>query len=273
MARLTKTEAARQLGISRTTLYRLIEHGVLSPAPHGRIDDTELVRVAPYVDAIKERIGTSSNSDQERHGAPRVIAHLPPQRPEDEHHVTPSDSVQERHDTSVPERHWADDTTRYRTHLEGEVDSLRTQVNRLQAQVERLYDELRDARLARDRAQEEASTERARYIQILEEFSRRYDRLLDAPRAPAPPHPSPVPQPTSARTPARAGDPRGAMRKRITALLQDYPEGLTPAEMRTLLGIDRNLADTCLGMLRYGLLRRVERGRYRAAAPSHHDEP
>jgi predicted transcriptional regulator of viral defense system len=52
------------------------------------------------------------------------------------------------------------------------------------------------------------------------------------------------------------------MRQRIMALLQDHPEGLTPTEIRTLLGVDRSLADTCLGMLRYGLLQRVERGRY-----------
>jgi predicted transcriptional regulator of viral defense system len=52
------------------------------------------------------------------------------------------------------------------------------------------------------------------------------------------------------------------MRRRIVALLQEYPAGLTTAEMRTLLGVDRSLADTCLGMLRYGLVRRVERGRY-----------
>jgi hypothetical protein len=32
--------------------------------------------------------------------------------------------------------------------------------------------------------------------------------------------------------------------------------------MRTLLGVDGSLADTCLGMRRYGLVRRVERGRY-----------
>jgi hypothetical protein len=52
------------------------------------------------------------------------------------------------------------------------------------------------------------------------------------------------------------------MRRHIVALLQDHPEGLTPAEMRTLLGVDRSLADTCLGMLRYGVLKRVEQGRY-----------
>ena len=43
-------------------------------------------------------------------------------------------------------------------------------------------------------------------------------------------------------------DPRGAMRRRIVALIQAHPEGLTPAEMRPLLGVDRSLADTCLGM-------------------------
>jgi len=61
--------------------------------------------------------------------------------------------------------------------LEDEVGTLRAQVTRLHTQVERLQDELRDARLARDRAQEEASTERARYVQMLEEFFRRYVSL------------------------------------------------------------------------------------------------
>jgi hypothetical protein len=31
--------------------------------------------------------------------------------------------------------------------------------------------------------------------------------------------------------------------------------------------------DTCLGMLRYGLVPRVARGRYMASAPSHTTEP
>jgi hypothetical protein len=56
------------------------------------------------------------------------------------------------------------------------------------------------------------------------------------------------------------------VRWRIVALLQDYPDGLTPAEMRTLLGVDKSLADTCLGMLRYGLVQRVGRGTYGATA-------
>ena len=59
------------------------------------------------------------------------------------------------------------------------------------------------------------------------------------------------------------------MCRRIVALLQDYPEGLTPAEMRGFLGVDRSLADTCLGMRRDGLVQRVGYGRYVVPTPSH----
>ena len=61
------------------------------------------------------------------------------------------------------------------------------------------------------------------------------------------------------------------MRRRIVALLQDHPEGLTPREIRDRLGVDRSLADTCLGMLKYGLVQRMERGKYVAATPSRHE--
>ncbi len=94
--------------------------------------------------------------------------------------------------------------------------------------------------------------------QMLHEMQHRYDRLLDAPRSPPPP----AREPAVAHPAGPLEDPRGAMRRRIVALLQDHPAGLTPAEIRDLLGVDRSLADTCLGMLRYGLLQRVERGRY-----------
>ena len=55
---------------------------------------------------------------------------------------------------------------------------------------------------------------------------------------------------------------RGDMRRRIVALLQAHPEGLTPAKVRTLFGVDKSLADTCLRMLRYGMLQWVEQERY-----------
>jgi hypothetical protein len=69
-------------------------------------------------------------------------------------------------------------------------------------------------------------------------------------RAPLP-RPSPDREPTVSRTAAPPEDPRG--------------------EMRTLLGVDKSLTDTCLGMLRYGLVRRVGRGKYVAVEPSRHD--
>jgi hypothetical protein len=53
---------------------------------------------------------------------------------------------------------------------------------------------------------------------------------------------------------------RGARRRRHVARLQEPPEGLMPAEMRTGLGVDKSVADTCLGLLRSGLLQRVGRG-------------
>jgi hypothetical protein len=114
---------------------------------------------------------------------------------------------------------------------------------------------------------EEAAREReALLLQMLSQMQHQNQRLLDMPRS-APP---PVPRPAPRSSPA-AGDPRGEMRRRILALLHEHPEGLTPAEMRTLLHADKSLSDTCLGMLRYGLVQRVGHGRYVAAAPSRTD--
>src|SRR5205823_2411606 len=61
MARLTKADAARQLGIARSTLYKLIGQGKLSPTPDGLIDQAALVRAAAYVDTLKERTRTSAD--------------------------------------------------------------------------------------------------------------------------------------------------------------------------------------------------------------------
>ena len=108
-------------------------------------------------------------------------------------------------------------------------------------------------------------------LQMLSQLQQQNQRLLDMPRTAPPPRPSPARQPSVSRPPAPPEDPRGEMRRRIVALLQDHTEGLTPAEIRPLLGVDRSLADTLLGMLRYGLVQRVERGRYRAAEPSRND--
>jgi hypothetical protein len=136
MTQLTKADAARQLGISRTTLYTCIDQGQLSATPKGLIDQTELVR-----------------------------AHI------------------------------------------------------------------------------------ARLTAMLHEAHQQNQRLLALPSSALQPRPSPGPLSTP-----RLEAPRGDLRRRIVALRQAYPEGLTPAEMQTLLGVDKSLADTCLGMLRYGLV-------------------
>src|SRR5467141_1104477 len=64
MAKLTKADAARQLGIARSTLYKLIDQGKVSPSPDGLIDQAELVRVAAYVDTLKERTRTSADTTE-----------------------------------------------------------------------------------------------------------------------------------------------------------------------------------------------------------------
>src|SRR5437764_482439 len=55
MAKLTKADAARQLGISRRTLYKLIDQGKVSATPDGFVDDAELVRAPPLLDVHGER--------------------------------------------------------------------------------------------------------------------------------------------------------------------------------------------------------------------------
>jgi hypothetical protein len=121
-------------------------------------------------------------------------------------------------------------------------------------------------------------------LQMLQQMQQQNQRLLDMPHstpaqtmpesrqdAPGATHPlgpsqrAPVP-PQAPLEPSR--DPRGDMRRRIVALLQEHPEGLTPGEMRALLHADKSLADTCVEMLRYGLVQRVERGRYVATESS-----
>jgi hypothetical protein len=52
------------------------------------------------------------------------------------------------------------------------------------------------------------------------------------------------------------------MRRRIVALLQEHPEGLSPVQTRQLLSVAKDLGSTMKAMVRDGLLRRVEIGRY-----------
>src|SRR4029453_11213024 len=73
MATLTKADAARQLGIARSTLYKLIDQGVLSATSNELIDSSELVRVAPVVDTLTHRPRTTADSGHQR---PRTSADI-----------------------------------------------------------------------------------------------------------------------------------------------------------------------------------------------------
>src|SRR2546426_11824320 len=79
-------------------------------------------------------------------------------------------------------------------------------------------------------------------------------RLLDMPRSAPPPA---LPGPGA---PAALSAPRGDMRRRIVALLQEHLEGLSPVQTRQLLGLAKDLGSTMKAMARDGLLRREGTG-------------
>jgi hypothetical protein len=94
-------------------------------------------------------------------------------------------------------------------------------------------------------------------LQMLSQLQQQNQRLLDMPRSvPV------VPQDHTPSAPAPLPPHRGDMRRRIIALLREYPEGLSPAQMRQVLGVSKSLRSTMQAMVRDGLLRRVEAGVY-----------
>ena len=103
MARLTKTDAARQLGIARATLYKLIAQGKVSPTPDGLIDQAELVRVAPYIDTIYERTRSPRDIHERLQTSPDTPGILP-QDTEDIHTTQYTEDVYRRLQTGVHER-------------------------------------------------------------------------------------------------------------------------------------------------------------------------
>ena len=236
MATLTITDAARVTGVSRMLLYRYIKSGKLSRTPEGLIDTAELLRAGLLL----------QYRDKESDVTPL-------------HDVTPAPVIPE---------------TPVTTHVTSDVTPSVTPTNSSETRtLERLIDVLqREIEAARERE--------TLLLQMLSQMQQQHQRLLDLPRTPppslqealghAPPAPLPQTAPQPQGTPPRppepqGGDPRGEMRRRIVALLQEYPEGLTPGEMQDLLGVERSLVDTCQGMVRYGLVRRVGRGRYVAS--------
>ena len=232
MAKLSISDAARACRVARSTLQRAINAGRLSLDAEHRIDTAELMRAGYTLHAALQ------------------------QRTQ----PTPHAALQDAAPRSTPTRQdAAGDAPTNAALMQQTIAALERENALLRAALDAAATREQEARANTQAAREE----RAIMLQMLQEMQHRYDRLLDAPRS-SPPRPEPRPH-TAPHTPAPTMDPRGDMRRRIVALLREHPEGLTPAEMRTLLGVDRSLADTCLGMLRYGLVQRVGRGRYVAA--------
>jgi len=218
MALLTIVDAVRLTGVSRIQLYCYLKAGRISRTPEGCLDTAELLRAG-------------------------LMLRLPDE--------TPTVSVRHEETPSV-----SSDVS---------VVSL-TMQERL---IEILQRELDAARLMLREAHERET----QLIQMLSQMQQQNQRLLDMPRSASLPPQSPQEAPAATQTwepPERGGQPRGTpppppaiqtrdirgeMRRRIVALLQAHPAGLTPAEMRDLLGVERSLADMCLGMLKYGLFR------------------
>ena len=231
MARLTISDAARACRVARSTLQRAVNTGRLSLDPDHHVDTAELIRAGYTLHAARQ-----DETRRTRHAALQDAAPRSSSTQQDAADAPAPDAVLMQHTIDA---------------LERENALLRVA---LDAAAAREQDARANAQAARD--------ERTLLLQMLQDMQHRYDRLLDMPRPTSPPQPSPAPQPAPARTPAPAGDPRGAMRRRIIEVLQTHPEGLTSAQLQIALGVERSLTDTCIGMCRDGLLRRVERGRY-----------
>jgi hypothetical protein len=234
MATLTIADAARVTGVSRMLLYRYIKSGKLSRTPEGLLDTAELLRAGLLLQTSDVTTGVTPLHD-----------------------VTPLSVIPE---TSV--------TTNVTSSVTPPVTAPVTEpISTETRTLERLIDVLqRELEAARERE--------TLLLQMLSQMQQQNQRLLDMPRSTIPPQ---IPRATHQDTPgapqttrrvqraptpqSQPGDPRGDMRRRIVALLQEYPAGLTPAEIAQLLGVDRSLTATCLGMLRYGLVQRVGRGK------------
>jgi hypothetical protein len=222
MARLSISDAARVAGVSRVTLHRYIKAGRLSRMPDGSIDTVELVRAGFVLQA------ETLTSD------------------------TPATPVL-LDDTAAPRTPTVTAETHARERL---LELLQQQVEEYRA-------------LLRQQAEESRERERAYQAQItwlqqrVDHEHQRYDRLLEAPRGDPVlmPHSAPVPAP-GLGAPAAPEGSRGDMRRRIMALLHDHSEGLSPAQVRRLLDVDKDLGSTMKAMARDGLLRRVQTGWY-----------
>ena len=209
MAKLTISDAARACRVARSTLQRAINAGRLSLDTEHRIDTAELIRAGYTLHAALQEPTQRMQPAALQDAAPR--------------------------------------STHTRQDAAGDVQTDAALMQHTIAALERENALLRSALDAASAREQEARAntqaareERAILLQMLQDMQHRYDRLLEAPRSTPPPRLEPSSRPRPHTSAPTILDPRGDMRRRIVALLREHPEGLTPAEMRTLLGVDRS---------------------------------
>jgi len=187
MATLTKADAARQLGISRTTLYKLINGGKLSPTPDGLIDTAELVRVLSIMNVQRERPRT-----------PLDTMHLDAKIQGYEHTERPGLTSSEHKEWTSTER------------------QLTSSVNTSEHQVTSTYRDLVDILCEQLHAAQERERDYrehiARLTTMLDQAHQQNQRLLDMPRSASLPPQSPpeASGATQTREPRREGDSHAA---------------------------------------------------------------
>ena len=113
-----------------------------------------------------------------------------------------------------------------------------------------------------ERALEQA---RERELRLLDIVAHVTGQRSATPVSAAPEVPLPAGLPAAAPGPAPQ-PPLSGLRQQIVAVLREHPEGLSPQAVRRLLQVEKDVRSTMKGMVRSGLLTRLEAGRYVVAA-------
>jgi hypothetical protein len=233
MAKLTKAEAARQMGISRTTLYKLIHAGTLSVHPDGTIDTTELVRaVSTLATPVQREHFTPVHGEHLRvHSVQSGVDEVDSEIIDDGHNERSLGVHRERREQVFTERQL---TSTYRE----------------------LVDTLREQLLAAREREKDYQARIAWLEQHVDQIQQRYDRLLEAPR-PTPPAQASSPSP---RTIAPVGLP--ATWQRVMEYLREHPGPQRATDIEQALGLKAPARFVLKRMTDAGLLTRVAPGVY-----------
>jgi hypothetical protein len=231
MATLTKAEAARQMRISRTTLYKFIHEGKVSVHPDGTVDTAELVRA----------VATLSNPVHRARPARVQLEHKPVHAEQME--VDIAGQGYEHREQILPVHHEHAGQVFTGRQLTGVVDTLQQTV-----------DILRQELLAAREREQDYREQLAWLRQHVAQLEHRYDRLLEAPRA-APSWRAPGPHQAQP-----AGPLPEAWQAIVAHLEQAGPQ--TPQMVQQALGLPQSPRHRMKRMVQAGVLDRMGHGLY-----------